>query len=129
MPGTALGHWIYLAGIGGIVAVRYAGFLKQLRGTLSPDLQMLPGLLALAAVTDYGLSLWIERNMAAKQPARRAAIPVVTAAFGVSIAVYGMIAWLLGATAGWFWFFAGVAAVHWFHSALRWQNVQPGPHP
>lgn len=122
MQGVVLGHWIYLIGIGGLVLLRHASFLKQARGTLSPEMQMLPAFLAMVALGDYGLSIWIERNLRARAAGRQSTVPIITAALGVSIAIYGMIAWLLGASSGWFWLFAALAAVHWFHSAVRWQN-------
>jgi len=125
MQGVVLGHWIYLVGIGSVVALRYAPFVKQASSVPSSALQVLAPVLALVALADYGASLWMERFMRARGPQQQAAIPVVTAAFGVAIAIYGMIVWLLGASPGWFWFFVGLAAVHWFHSAVRWQNVQP----
>jgi len=125
MQGAFIGHFIYLINIGGVVLLHYASFLKQARGTLAPELQVLPPILLAVAVADYAASLFVERSIRAGGPQRQSVAPIITAAFGVSIAVYGMVVWLLGASSGWFWLFVTIAALHWFHSALRWQNLQP----
>jgi hypothetical protein len=125
MAGTLIGHWIYLLGIGGIVMMR---FLPQLAGARSA--QPIPGIftqvLGLVAVADYIASLWVEKSVLARAPQGQTVAPIITAAFGVSIAIYGIIVWLLGAAAAWFWGFVGLAALHWFHSAVRWSKMQAG---
>jgi len=128
MRGTMIAHWMYLTGIGLAVALRYLAAAQRPHGASPEALNMLPPILALVAIVDYAASLFVERSMRNKGlPAQANAIPIVTAAFGVSIAVYGIIAWLLGASAGWLWFFVALAALHWFHSAVRWLNWQSGP--
>jgi branched-subunit amino acid ABC-type transport system permease component len=122
MQGAALGHLMYLGGLAAVVALRYGALLKEFRSTPAAQPGVLPVLFAFVALADYAASLWVERFMRGRGPQQQAAIPVLTAAFGVTIAIYGMIAWLFGASEGWFWFFVGLAAVHWFHSAVRWQG-------
>jgi hypothetical protein len=127
MQGTLIAHWMYLTGIGLAVAMRYLAPGLQTHGTSPQVLKMLLPILALVALADYAASLFVERSMRKRGlPAQATAIPIVTAAFGVSIPIYGIVAWLLGASTGWFWFFVALAALHWFRSAARWQNWQSG---
>ena len=125
MMGTQIGHWIYLLGIGGIVLMRLVPQLAAARPAPT-GLAFFTRALALVAVADYIASLWVEKSVLARAPQGQAVAPIITAAFGVSIAIYGAVAWLLGAVSIWFWGFIGLAALHWFHSAVRWSNLQAG---
>lgn len=46
---------------------------------------------------------------------------------GGSIAVYGIVLWLLGAGTGWWALFVGLACVHWVGSFLRWSRREELP--
>jgi len=125
MRGTLIGHWVYLIGIGAAVGARFLPALADARVTPSPELRIMVPLLAVVALLDYALSLWLEGHLRARGPQGEAAFPIVTAAFGVSIAVYGMVTWFLGASGSSFWAFAGLALFHWVHSAVRWSSLRP----
>jgi F0F1-type ATP synthase membrane subunit c/vacuolar-type H+-ATPase subunit K len=86
---------------------------------------LVPALL-FVGVTDYVISLLVEarllaqaREAGARQSVVTAAI--VTAAFGASLAVYGLVVTLLGAPA-WGGAFYVLCAVHGLHLMMRWPS-------
>ena len=93
----------------------------KVMGVLVPALRFV-------AVTDYVISLFIEarllrqaRHLRAPQSLVSAA--VVTASFGASLAVYGLIVTMLGAPV-WGAVFYVLCAAHGLHLMMRWPAYQ-----
>jgi len=83
-----------------------------------------PVLLAVA-VMDYAAGLFVESQVlrsagkmrSAEKAARVAA--VVSGAFGASMSVYGIVLWMVGAGATWFWPPVALGVIYWAHLVLR----------
>ena len=133
--GGTLGHIVYAGGIGVAFLLRYA--VAPVTRLPAQQAQLLPLVIAVVAVTDYAVSLWLERMLLTghglKPSAQRFVrqmpmVPsLVCAAFGVSIAVYGAVLWLLGAGPRWWGLLVGLACVHWAHSFIRWSRREELP--
>jgi len=123
MQRAIVGHYIYLLGIGAVVVARLVPGVAQARPAPEHEAGIIAAFLGVLSLAEYAVSLWLEKTLLTKGPPGQAAAPIVIAYFGVSIAIYGFVAWFLGAPSGWFWGFVGLALLHWFHSALRWSSL------
>ena len=113
--------------IGPLVVFPFVG--RAVKSPISVDpqaLRMLAIILAVVGLTDYGLSLFLERWLLARarSGSKAGADPVVTAALtvsalGISLAAYGLVLTLLGAPRWGAMFYVG-CALHGFHLMLRW---------
>ena len=103
-----------------------------IRLTRAPSL----GWIVLAVgIADYGASLLLERyflsvKLVKESPAsvrvaegRAALFAIGTASFGVTIAVYGLILYLLSFNT-WAWYLYGLSALHGIHLQLRWDRYE-----
>ena len=110
-----------------LVVFPWIGRTAKVSASLDPKvLGILVPALLFVGVTDYVISLLVERRLLAQ--ARDAGAPqsvvtaaVVTAAFGASLAVYGLVVTLLGAPA-WGAAFYVLCAVHGLHLMIRWPS-------
>jgi F0F1-type ATP synthase membrane subunit c/vacuolar-type H+-ATPase subunit K len=110
-----------------LVVFPWIGRTAKVSASLDPKvLGILVPALLFVGVTDYVISLLVERRLLAQ--ARDAGAPqsvvtaaVVTAAFGASLAVYGLVVTLLGAPA-WGGVFYVLCAVHGLHLMMRWPS-------
>ena len=110
-----------------LVIFPWIGRTAKVSASLDPKvLGILAPALLFVGVTDYVISLLVEGRLLAQ--ARDAGAPqsvvtaaVVTAAFGASLAVYGLIVRLLGAPA-WGAIFYVLCAVHGLHLMIRWPS-------
>jgi len=98
---------------------------------------ILPWLLLAVAIADYGVSLGLEGVLlrgkgwsksapgAAPRTAegRASTTAIIVSAFGVSIAVYGVVIALLS-FAKWPWLFYGLCLLHGIHLQLRWDRYE-----
>ena len=106
---------------------------RAAKASVSVDAEVLPVLaavLGVVGVVDYGLSLFIEEKMLARarsggRQSQNAilATAVVVAAFGATLAVYGLVLTLLGAP-GWGSAFYVLTAAHGLHLVLRWPRYE-----
>ena len=110
-----------------LVIFPWIGRTAKVSTSLDPKvLGILVPALLFVGVTDYVISLLVERRLLAQ--ARDAGAPqsvvtaaVVTAAFGASLAVYGLVVTVLGAPA-WGAAFYVLCAVHGLHLMIRWPS-------
>jgi len=111
--------------VGPLVVFQFVGRAVRPSPSLDPQtLGVLAAVLAVVGLTDYGLSLFLERWFLGRSRAGGSAAPVVTSAFivsalGASLAVYGIVLTLLGAP-GWGAMFYVACALHGFHLMVRW---------
>jgi F0F1-type ATP synthase membrane subunit c/vacuolar-type H+-ATPase subunit K len=126
MLGTArlIATLLYVAPL---VIFPWVGRSARVSASLDPKvLGILVPALLFVGMTDYVISLLVEGRLLAQ--ARDAGAPqsvvtaaVVTAAFGASLAVYGLVVTLLGAPA-WGAVFYVLCAVHGLHLMIRWPS-------
>ena len=123
-------RWIVtLMYIGPLVVFQFVGRAVRPSPSLDPQtLGILAAVLAVVGLTDYGLSLFLERWFLGRPRAGGSAAPVVSAAFvvsalGVSLAAYGLVLTLLGAPR-WGAMFYIACALHGFHLMLRWPRYE-----
>ena len=101
-------------------------------------LRVLAAVLGVAAVVDYGISLFLEKKMLASARGGGAGAgntvvtaAVVVAAFGASLAVYGLVLTILGAP-GWGAVMYILCATHGLHLIIRWPRyeraIEEGPY-
>jgi hypothetical protein len=98
--------------------------------------QILPWLLLVVAVADYGVSLAIEGvllsgkggkaapgTLSAAPEGRAATATIVVSAFGVSIGIYGIVLAFLSLPR-WSWAFYALCLLHGIHLQLRWDRYE-----
>lgn len=121
--------------VGTVPVLAVVGSFVRSTATGIPDI--LAWILLVVAVADYGVSLSLEgyllseprlRQTAQRRPSGRpegaaVIVAVITSAFGVSIAIYGLLLGLLS-FATWPWYFYGLAALHGIHLQLRWDRYE-----
>jgi hypothetical protein len=118
---------IYLSGL--VVLPSLGLWIKPPRPAPGELLRLLPLVFLVVAVTEYGLSLFLEarllsvriRPKQSQSPPFAAAI--VSAAMGASIAIYGFVLGLLGAP-GWAPVFYLASLIHGVHLMVRWPNLE-----
>jgi hypothetical protein len=133
-PGTAriISALMYAS----IVVYMYIG--SAVKTPLATGLpEFLPWLILGVAIVDYAASLLLESQLLGERRLRTVAtqqsggsisaaviVPaIVVSAFGVSIAVYGLVLGLIGFWP-WPWYFYGLAALHGIHLQLRWDRYE-----
>lgn len=133
LTGARIVSALMYASILGFIYVSAAIKLPRTNGVPS----FLPWVLLAVAILEYMASLILEaqliregklretaRTMSAGSLESAAIVPaVVISAFGVSIAVYGMVLGLLGYWP-WPWYFYGLGALHGIHLQLRWDRYE-----
>ena len=110
-----------------LVAFPWIGRLAKVGASLdSKVLPVLAAALLVVGIVDYGASLFLEAKLLgqardARAPQSVVTAAVVTAAFGASLAVYGLVLTLLGART-WGSVLYVFCAVHGLHLIVRWPN-------
>jgi hypothetical protein len=112
--------------VGPLVAFPWIGRLVKVGASLDPKvLPVLAAALLVVGIVDYGASLFVEAKLLAQARGRGSqgliAAATVTAAFGASLAVYGLVLTLLGART-WGSVLYVLCAVHGLHLIVRWPN-------
>jgi hypothetical protein len=110
-----------------LVIFPWVGRSARVSASLDPKvLGILVPALLFVGMTDYVISLLVEGRLLAQ--ARNAGAPqsvvtaaVVTAVFGASLAVYGLVVTVLGAPV-WGGVFYVLCAVHGLHLMIRWPS-------
>ncbi|MFB3882661.1 MAG: hypothetical protein ACE149_15450 [Armatimonadota bacterium] len=112
--------------VGPLVAFPWIGRFVKVGEPLGPNsLPVLGAVLLVVGIVDYGLSLFLEAKLlgqaSERGPQGVVAAAVVTAAFGASLAVYGLVLTILGA-AVWGSVLYVLCAVHGLHLMVRWPS-------
>jgi hypothetical protein len=112
--------------VGPLVTFPWIGRLVKVGASLDPKvLPVLAAVLLVVGVVDYGASLLLEGKLLAQArergPQGIIAAATVTAAFGASLAVYGLVLTLLGART-WGSVLYVLCAVHGLHLIVRWPS-------
>lgn len=112
-----------------LVLFPLVGRLIPVQPIIPPEVgRLLPRVLLLLAISEYGISLFLER-LGLTQAARArgglgaATAAIVAAAFGASFAVYGLVLTLLG-QAAWSALFYLLCLIHGLHLAMRWARYE-----
>jgi hypothetical protein len=91
---------------------------------------MLGPVILAVAVMDYAAGLFVEsqvlRSAGKMGSAERAAgvAAVVSGAFGASMSVYGIVLWMVGAGATWFWPPVALGVIYWAHLTARRERFE-----